>query len=144
MEPEKKQENSAINTGRIISGAGMINILIVDDQKILREGLIALLRPEADFNIVGEAENGQQAMDLAGRRSPDVVIMDIDLGEEYGVTVTGQLLSKYPAIKVVGFSIHDDTYTADAMFQAGAAAHLSKSASIDEIITVIRSCVTKK
>ena len=122
----------------------MIRILIVDDNKLFREGLKDLLQQEPDFIVAGGAENGEQAIELAGKRSPDVIIMDINLGETNGIDLTCQVLSKYPHIKVVGFSMHDDRHIVDAMYRAGAVGYLSKYASSEEIFIAIRNCISKK
>lgn len=117
-----------------------IGILIVDDHKALREGLKALLQVEPDFQILGEAEDGEQAMQLAQELNPDVILMDINLGEMHGVQVTRQILSRQPQICVIGFSMHTDPNLAQAMFKAGARDYLIKSAPAEKLISAIRRC----
>lgn len=117
-----------------------IKILIVDDHQALREGLKVILQLEPDFSILGEAEDGKQAIKLAQALAPDVIIMDIDLGEMHGIQVTEQILACQPDICVIGFSMHADPDLAKAMRKAGAKAYLSKSDSPDQLISAIRNC----
>nr|WP_321404955.1 response regulator transcription factor [uncultured Desulfobacter sp.] len=117
-----------------------IKILIVDDHEAIREGLKVILQLEPDFLIVGEAEDGEQAITLAQALAPDVIIMDIDLGEMHGIEVTKQILSLQPAICVIGFSMHSDQDLAREMCKAGAKTYLSKNDSPDQLISAIRNC----
>jgi len=117
-----------------------IKILIVDDHKALRDGLKVILQMEPDFLIIEEAEDGKQAIKYAQTLAPDVIIMDIDLGEMHGIQVTEQILDNQPDICVIGFSMHEDPDLARAMHKAGATAYLSKSDSPDQLICAIRSC----
>lgn len=120
----------------------MIDILIVDDHKMLRQALEDLLQAEPDFRVIGEAGNAEQAFELAEKLSPDVIIMDINLGETDGVSVTRRILSKHPHIKVIGLSMHNEKSIIDAMYQAGAVAYLTKSAPSEEIIASVRGCLS--
>nr|WP_320192029.1 response regulator transcription factor [uncultured Desulfobacter sp.] len=121
-----------------------IKILIVDDHRAIREGLKVILQLESDFLIVGEAEDGKQAINLALALAPDVIIMDIDLGEMHGIEVTEQILSRQPDICVIGFSMHSDQDLARDMCKAGAKAYLSKNDSPDQLILAIRNCGQNK
>jgi len=118
-----------------------IGILIVDDHEVLREGLKGLLETVPEFQVLGEAANGKQALDLARKLSPDVVLMDVNLKEETGIQVTETLVSNLPDIRVIGFSIHTDQSVMSAMYRAGAVNYLSKDAPIDDIIAAIRDCL---
>ena len=117
-----------------------VKILIVDDHEAIREGLKVILQLEPDFLIVGEAGDGKQAIQLAQTLAPDVIIMDIDLGEMHGIEVTEQILSLQPDICVIGFSMHSDQDLARDMCNAGAKAYLSKNDSPDQLILAIRNC----
>ncbi|WP_321492347.1 response regulator transcription factor [uncultured Desulfobacter sp.] len=116
-----------------------IKILIVDDHKALRDGLKVILQMEPDFLIIGEAEDGKQAIKYAQTFTPDVIIMDLDLGEMNGIQVTEQILTLQPDICVIGFSMHADPDLARDMRKAGARAYLSKSDSPDQLISAIRN-----
>ncbi|WP_320039895.1 response regulator transcription factor [uncultured Desulfobacter sp.] len=117
-----------------------IKILIVDDHKAIREGLKVILQLEPDFLVVGEAEDGKQAINLAQTLTPDVIIMDIDLGEMHGIEVTEHILSRQSDICVIGFSMHSDQDLARDMCKAGAKAYLSKNESPEQLILAIRNC----
>ena len=121
-----------------------IKILIVDDHKALRDGLKVVLQMESDFVVIEEAEDGKQAIKFAQSLAPDVIIMDLNLGEMCGIELTRQILDRSPDICVIGFSMHDDPDLAGAMCQSGAKAYLSKSDSPDLLISAIRNCCHRK
>ncbi len=79
----------------------MIKILIVDDQRLIREGLASLLRASEKFIVIGEAANGQEALEILRTSSPDVVLMDVRMPIMDGITATKQILEKYPHIRVL-------------------------------------------
>lgn len=118
-----------------------VGILIVDDHKLLREGLSGLLEMETDFEVVGEAADADMAVDQADRLRPDVVIMDVNLGDTNGMDATRRILSRHPEIKVIGLSMHSEKKIRDAMYDAGAAAFLNKSIPSDELIDRVRECI---
>ncbi len=118
----------------------LLRVLIVDDHKILREGLAGLLRFQPDMEVVGEACDGPEAIELAERLQPDVIVMDVNLGEMSGVEATGRIVSRHPQIRVIGLSMHVDEDVAAAMRQAGASAYLTKSGQSGELIETIRAC----
>ena len=119
-----------------------IGILIVDDHEVLREGLKGLLQTVPEFQVLGEAADGKQALDLARKLSPDVVLMDVNLEKESGVQVTEILVSNLPDTRVIGFSMHTDQSVMAAMYRAGAVNYLSKDAPINDIIKAIRDCLS--
>jgi len=94
-----------------------IGILIVDDHEVLREGLKGLLETVPEFQVLGEAADGKQALDLARKLSPDVVLMDVNLKEETGIQVTETLVSNLPDIRVRDFiRIKLPTFKPDAQY----------------------------
>lgn len=109
---------------------------------MLRQALKDLLQPEPDFRVIGEAGNSEQAFELAEKLSPDVIIMDINLGGIDGVSATRRILSKHPHIKVIGLSMHNEKSIIDAMYQAGAVAYLTKTVPSEELIASVRGCMT--
>jgi PAS domain S-box-containing protein len=117
-------------------------VLIVDDHRIVREGLVRLLQAASDIEVVGEASDGPQAIQLAQTLGPDVVIMDVNLGEMDGVETTRRILAENPKIKVIGLSMHIEKYVAAAMRNAGAYAYLTKGGPSSELIDTIKlSCI---
>jgi PAS domain S-box-containing protein len=121
---------------------GLCRTLIVDDHKIMREGLVGLLQFVSDIEVVGEAENGPQAIELAETLTPDVVIMDVNLGDMDGVEATRRILAGNPSIRVIGLSMHIDKDVAAAMRDAGAIAYLTKGGPSSNLIDAIRSSCT--
>ncbi|MCA1787121.1 MAG: response regulator, partial [Desulfobacteraceae bacterium] len=119
-----------------------VGILIVDDHKLLREGLVGLLEVEPDFEVLGEAADADTAIDLAQTLGPDVVIMDVNLGKTSGMDATRQILFKKPHIKVVALSMHFDKKTINAMYDAGASVFLNKTVASDELIANVRRCLS--
>lgn len=116
------------------------NILIVDDHQIMRQGLSRLFEFESDIEVMGEAADGPQAVELASRLKPDVVVMDVNLGEMDGVETTRRILAEDPEIKVIGLSMHIDQAVANAMLDAGATAYLTKGGPSEDLIEAIRAC----
>jgi PAS domain S-box-containing protein len=121
-----------------------ISVLLVDDHKIVREGLTGLLELEPDIVVVGEAADGPHAVDLAAKLKPDVVIMDINLGEMNGIEATKAILAERPATKIIGLSMHVDRDVATAMRAAGARAYLSKGGPSEDLIDAIRATAQGK
>lgn len=124
---------------RVRSKSAVSRVLIVDDHRIVREGLVNLLRFEPDIEVVGEAADGPQAIEMTDRLNPDVVIMDVNLGEMGGVEATRRIHEHHPEIRVVGLSMHIDPGVADAMHEAGAAEYLTKSGPVESLIAVVRA-----
>ena len=118
-------------------------VLIVDDHKIMRDGLRGLLQFESGIEVVGEAADGPQAIELAMAMTPDIVIMDVNLGAMSGIEATRRILAEVPATKVIGLSMHVDAQIAVAMREAGAAAYLTKGGPAEDLIAAIRACASQ-
>jgi DNA-binding NarL/FixJ family response regulator len=114
-------------------------VLLVDDHRIMRQGLSSLLQFEEDIEVVAEAENGRQAVDMARRCAPDVIIMDVNMPVMDGIEATRILVKERPEAKVIGLSMHAERDTAEAMRQAGAVAYLTKGGPSEELIAAIRA-----
>ena len=112
-------------------------IVLVDDHKIVRDGLRALLEGEDGVEVVAEAEDGRQAVELIRRTRPDVAIMDVGLPELNGIDATRQIIETSPGIKVIALSIHSDTQFVSGMFSAGASAYLFKNSAFEELALAI-------
>ncbi|MEO8047389.1 MAG: chemotaxis protein CheB [Nitrospirota bacterium] len=119
----------------------LIRVLIVDDHHMVREGLCSILREHDDIAIVGEASTGEQALQLVGTLTPDVVIMDMNMPGWNGAESTRRILSAYPATVVIGLSIQTDPHVAESMLEAGVAAFLPKEASGEALYTTIETAV---
>ncbi len=115
-------------------------VLIVDDHQIMRGGLVGLMRFEPDIEVVGQAADGRQAIELSAQLSPEVVVMDVNLGEMSGVEATKAILARNARIKVIGLSMYADPDVASAMRDAGAIAYLTKGGPSEELAMAIRAC----
>lgn len=112
-------------------------ILLVDDHDMMRDGLRAVIEKEPDFEVVGEAAGGREAVRLAGELVPDVVIMDIGMRDLNGVEATRQIKADHPGIEVVALSSYSDRRYVTAVLRAGASAYVLK----DEAYAQLRKAV---
>jgi DNA-binding NarL/FixJ family response regulator len=115
-----------------------IGILLVDDHAVVRQGLRALLAGEEDMEVVGEAENGRQAVTLAKQRTPDVVVMDVAMPLLNGLEATRQILKQAPATKVLVLSSYGDDDSVQGLMDAGAAGYLIKQTAANDLLRGIR------
>jgi DNA-binding NarL/FixJ family response regulator len=109
-----------------------VRVLVVDDRRIVREGLSLLLRTTPDVELVGAAENGRQALDLVAELSPDVVLMDLRMPELDGVEATRAIRATHPAVQVIVLTTNSDDESVFAALRAGAPGYLTKDADADE------------
>ncbi len=117
----------------------MINILLVDDQNLIRQGLKALLELEADLQIIGEAENGQIAIDLARELQPNVILMDIRMPIMDGVMATKEICRQFPDVNILILTTFDDDKYVSAAIEYGAKGYLLKDTPSEEIAAAIRA-----
>jgi DNA-binding NarL/FixJ family response regulator len=117
----------------------MIQILLVDDQHIIRQGLKSMLESNADMQVIGEVENGQQAIEQIAQLQPDLVLMDIRMPIMDGVAATGAIAKQFPTVKVLVLTtFDDDEYVSQAM-HLGAKGYLLKDTEPDELALAIRA-----
>jgi len=116
-----------------------MRIVIADDEGILRQGLSALIREQPDMEVVGEAQDGWEAVALAKELKPDAVVMDISMPNLNGVDATRQILAENPNIKVVALSMHPDRHYVTEILKAGALAYVLKSYFVDELIKALHA-----
>ncbi len=116
-----------------------ISVLLVDDHAMLRKGMALLLGEEADIEVVGEAGDGEQAIAQARALQPDVVVMDINMPGVNGIEATRQVVSEFPAIKIIALSIHSGKRFVDDMLSAGAVGYLLKESVPEELLQGIRA-----
>jgi DNA-binding NarL/FixJ family response regulator len=117
----------------------MITILIVDDQNLIRQGLKALLELESDMKIVGEAENGQIAINLVRQLQPNVILMDIRMPIMDGVAATKEINNQFPHCKILILTTFDDDEYVKAALQNGAMGYLLKDTPSEELAVAIRA-----
>lgn len=115
----------------------MIKILIADDHPIFREGLSKLLHAMQDVKVVAEAASGRQAVELAGSLRPDMVVMDLAMGDINGLDATARIHDRHPGIRVIVLSMHANEEYVQQALAAGASAYVLKEATPDEMRTAI-------
>ena len=118
-----------------------IRVLIADDHDVVRSGLRALLRSGVDFAAVAEAVDGEDAVRLAAKFKPDVVLMDISMPNLDGIEATRRIKERQPEVKVIILSVHQDEEYAFQILRAGASGYVLKNARKKEIFEAIRSAV---
>lgn len=116
-----------------------IRVLLVDDQALFREGLHTLLSVWPDLEVVGEAGNGQEALDAAARLKPDVVLMDLRMPVLDGVAATRRLLEKMPQVKIIVLTTFDDDDHVFDGLRAGAVGYLLKDVPSEKLVEAIRA-----
>ena len=116
-----------------------ISILLADDHAVVREGTKELLEREADLAVVAEASDGREAVQLAIRERPDVVVMDFSMPELNGIEATRQIKAVAPGIAVLVLTAYDSDQYIIGFLEAGAAGYLLKDVHIDEVIKAIRA-----
>ncbi|MBI4285182.1 MAG: response regulator transcription factor [Chloroflexi bacterium] len=114
-------------------------ILLADDHPLMRQALKALLEKEAEFQVIGEASDGDEAVELAMALHPDVVIMDISMPKINGLEATRRIKAKSPATAVLVLTIHGDSDHVLGILEAGAAGYLTKAVFGQEIVQSIRA-----
>ena len=115
-----------------------IRVLLIDDHRIVREGLRGLLEKEADMEVIAEAEDGLAVLGLVQEMSPDIVIMDVAMPNLNGIEATRQIIAKVPDIKVLALSMYSDKRFVTGMLSAGASGYLLKDCAFEELIQAIR------
>ena len=140
--PASKAGASAPRSPETAPGrADRIRVLLADDHPVLRKGLADLLREHPDLNLVGEAQDGQEATEMALQMRPDVVLMDITMPRMDGIEATRQIKQVAPEVSVVGLSMHESGDVATAMRRVGASEYLTKTAPVEELIAaIVQAC----
>jgi DNA-binding NarL/FixJ family response regulator len=116
-------------------------ILIADDHDVVRTGLRLLLKSSPEFVVVAEASNGEEAVRLAEKQKPDVIIMDISMPGLDGIEATKIIISQNPEVRIIILSVHEDEEYAYQVLRAGASGYVLKNAGKKEIFDAIRSAL---
>jgi len=116
----------------------MTRVLIADDHAIVRAGLRALLVEETEFELVGEAVGGYEAIELVEKTNPDVLILDLSMPDLDGISVTRKIKPQYPDMKILILTLHEDEALLKEAIKAGAAGYILKRAAEAELISAIR------
>jgi DNA-binding NarL/FixJ family response regulator len=117
----------------------MIRVVVVDDQQIMREGLVALLELLDDMEVVGDACNGEEALRLVEEQQPDVVLMDLKMPVVDGIEATSRITRDHPGVAVLVLTTYADGEFVDGALRAGALGYLTKDAGRVEIASALRS-----
>jgi len=116
-----------------------IRIVVVDDQTLVREGLVTLLQLSPEIEVVGSAANGEEAVTVARRESPDIVLMDLRMPRVDGVEATRRIVAELPATRVIVLTTYADDESVFSALQAGARGYLTKDSDASEIVHAIQT-----
>jgi two-component system response regulator DegU len=115
-----------------------ISILIVDDHTLFRQGLRRIFEAKAGFNVVGEAKNGEEAVELAWQLKPDVILMDVDMPEVDGIQATRLIIENDPEARVIMLTVHQKEHWFFDSMKAGARGYLLKDIHWHELLEAIK------
>jgi len=117
----------------------MIRVLVVDDHQLVRQGIRSLLDKASDIDVIGEAEDGQEALELIEQMQPDVALMDVSMPRLDGIQATQQIIARDLPVKVIALTMHDDTVLIKEMLQKGARGYVLKQAAFEELVAAIEA-----
>lgn len=121
-----------------------IEVLIVDDHALVREGLVAVLALEPDLQVVAQARDGDEALGLLGSNGPAVVIVDVNLPRMSGIELTRRIVERSPSSAVLILSMHRDKEVVRAAFEAGALGYLAKDSPRAELAAAVRAVASRQ
>ena len=117
--------------------AGVSKIIIVDDHPIVRQGLAALINQQEDMEVCAQAANGREAMEQIGKLEPDLVTIDLTLGDSGGLELIKNIKSRYPDLPMLVISIHDESLYAERVLRAGAKGYIMKQEATENVTDAI-------
>jgi DNA-binding NarL/FixJ family response regulator len=123
-----------------MANSTVIRVLLVDDHAIVREGLKSLLQTYPDLEVIGEAANGQEAVELAALMHPSVIVMDINMPKMTGIEATARIKAQAPHLRILGLSVNSKEFE-KAILRAGAEAIISKEEAVDRLYGKILEAV---
>ena len=121
-----------------------IRVMLVDDHNVVRSGLATFLKAYEDLELVGEAKNGLEAINLCRLKKPDVILMDLIMPEMDGIAATSAILQDYPDIKIIAMTSFEEEELVQGVLAAGAISYLLKNVSSDELAKAIRDAFSGK
>ena len=121
-----------------LNSTAKARVMIVEDHAVVLQGLSNLIDDEPDMTVVSGAESFEQAIDRIPQFKPDVVIVDITLGDRSGLDLIKQLHDEHPSLPVLALSMHDETLYAERALRAGAKGYIMKKEAMDKVMTAIR------
>ena len=122
----------------------VVKILIADDHRMVREAIGSLLSNQPGLEVVGGAEDGRTAVQLARELQPDVVVTDIAMPNLNGIEATRKIVHELPGVKVIALSERSDRFSVQEMLKAGALGYVLKSCAFEELVSAIRSVVSNQ
>jgi PAS domain S-box-containing protein len=134
---DASRQHGAEENGGSDAGNRSLRLLVADDHRVVREGLIGMFDDQPGLSIVGEAADGREAVELSRQLRPDVLLMDVSMPGMDGIEATRRIKAELPGLRVIGLSMHDDDGTAESMREAGAEGFVSKAASAGELLRAI-------
>jgi DNA-binding NarL/FixJ family response regulator len=123
---------------------GTVRIVIVDDHPLVREGLVGLLAAQSDFVVCGEASGTEEARRIVAANKPDVVIIDLTLPDGSGMDLIKEFKAKWPGMKLLVLSMHDESLFAERVLRAGAVGYVSKHEASRTIVQGVRTILAGK
>src|SRR5581483_2526874 len=114
-------------------------VLLVDDHKIMRDGIKAILRHSDEFQVMGEAESGTEAVQICKKKRPDIILLDIGLPGLNGIETTTEILRHWPEVKIIILSMYDDEHSVVSAIRSGARAFVLKKASDNDLLDALRT-----
>ena len=119
-----------------------IRVMLVDDHNVVRSGLATFLRAYEDLELVGEAKNGSEALNLCHQKVPNVILMDLMMPEMDGIAATRAILADYPDVKIIAMTSFEEEQLVHGVLAAGAISYLLKNVSSDELAKAIRDAAS--
>lgn len=116
-----------------------LTVLLVDDHVLFREGVAEIFAAEEDLNVVGEANNGEDALELVQREKPDIVLLDVEMPGMEAEEIIHRILRILPSTQIIILTMHDESRLVRSLLAAGARAYVVKSATRDELLSTLRT-----
>ncbi|MGD9852830.1 MAG: response regulator [Nitrospirales bacterium] len=124
-------------------GHSEVRILLVDDHALVREGIRSILENQPDFDVVGEAQDGLEALEHAQGLQPDVIVMDVNMPKLNGIEATRRIVLECPSVQIIGLTVQEDDQVKKIMLEAGAAMCLTKNGIAAELVDGIRDLIVE-
>jgi DNA-binding NarL/FixJ family response regulator len=122
-----------------VDSPDLVRVVLVDDHDLLRRGIKTMLETEGDFEVVGEASDGAEALKIVEHTLPDVVLIDVIMPTKDGIETTREIKDTFPKVEVVVLSGHDEQQFVFDALKAGASGYLLKTAELEEVVKTVRA-----
>jgi DNA-binding NarL/FixJ family response regulator len=129
---------------KLQTGIVMITFLVVDDHDYLRFGVTSIINANEDYRVVGEARDGATAIKLARESKPDIIIMDLGLGKDDGITISAQILKETPGIKIIALTVYREVSFIERAMKAGLKGYVSKNSIYSELLNAIQEVIKNR